>query len=91
MRTFFACLAFALIPTLASAEDVFVEGYTRADGTEVRSHYRSAPDDSKTNNWSYPGNVNPHTGERAGGSSYGSSNDFGYGSSRKYGSDYGYK
>ena len=47
----------------AFARDVWVNGYTRSDGTEVRGHYRSAPDSSYNNNWSTEGNVNPYTGE----------------------------
>jgi hypothetical protein len=42
---------------------VSVKGYYRKDGTYVKPHYRSDPDGSKTNNWSYCGNVNPTTGE----------------------------
>ncbi len=48
---------------------VHVNGYTRKDGTYVKSHYRSNPDGNPYNNWSYPGNYNPYTGEIAGGSS----------------------
>lgn len=43
--------------------DVEVKSYRRADGTKVDLHYRSAPDDSVTNNWSTKGNVNPYTGK----------------------------
>lgn len=46
---------------------VRVRGYYRKDGTYVQPHYRSAPDSSPYNNWSYPGNVNPYTGKIAGG------------------------
>ena len=46
-----------------SAKDVDVKGYTRKDGTYVRPHKRSEPDDRFDNNWSTYGNVNPHTGE----------------------------
>jgi flagellar motor protein MotB len=42
---------------------VSVKGYYRKDGTYVKPHYRSDPDGSKTNNWSYCGNVNPTTGK----------------------------
>ena len=34
------------------AGDVFVNGYTRKDGTYVAPHFRSAPDSSVKNNWS---------------------------------------
>ena len=45
----------------AQAKDVYVSGYTRSDGTQVRGHYRSAPDHSYANNWSTKGNTNPYT------------------------------
>jgi len=45
--------------------DVWVNGYTRKDGTYVQGHYRSNPDGNPYNNWSFPGNTNPHTGEVA--------------------------
>jgi hypothetical protein len=42
---------------------VTVKPYTRKDGTHVEGHHRSAPDRSKSNNWSSKGNVNPFTGK----------------------------
>lgn len=42
---------------------VHVNGYFKRDGTYVQSHYRTAPDFTKLNNWSTKGNVNPFTGE----------------------------
>lgn len=44
--------------------DVWVDGYTRRDGTQVNGHYRTEPDGYINNNWSTQGNVNPHTGKR---------------------------
>jgi hypothetical protein len=62
---FLLCVNFFVIfPTLA---DVYVKGYTKKNGTYVAPHYRSDPDGIKSNNWSYPGNTNPHTGVTAGG------------------------
>lgn len=49
--------------------DEYVRGYHRKDGTYVQPHYRSDSDGSPYNNYSYPGNVNPHTGKRAMGDS----------------------
>jgi hypothetical protein len=46
-----------------------VKGYYRKYGTYVQPHYRSNPDGNPYNNWNYPGNVNPYTGEVAGGNS----------------------
>lgn len=42
---------------------VHVRGYTRKDGTYVAPHDRTAPNDTKLDNWSTKGNVNPETGE----------------------------
>ncbi len=61
-------LAFAILaPSIGFAKgsggSVHVKGYTRKDGTYVAPHYRSAPDGTKSNNWSTKGNVNPYTGK----------------------------
>jgi len=48
-----------------SFADVFVDGYFRRDGTYVRPHWRSDPDRTPYNNWSFPGNRNPYTGRIA--------------------------
>jgi hypothetical protein len=48
-------------------EDVNVKSYFRKDGHHVDSHFRSHPDGDPFNNWSFPGNMNPHTGEVASG------------------------
>lgn len=42
--------------------NVQVSGYTRANGTYVATHNRTAPNSTKTDNYSYSGNVNPYTG-----------------------------
>ena len=44
-----------------------VNGYFRKDGTYVQPHYRSNPDGNPYNNYSFPGNTNPYTGEVASG------------------------
>lgn len=41
---------------------VYVKGYFKKDGTYVSPHYRTAPDGNPYNNYSYPGNYNPNTG-----------------------------
>ena len=46
----------------AFADDTYVRGHTRKDGTYVQPHFRSAPD-GNLNNWSTQGNVNPYTGK----------------------------
>lgn len=62
MKALFLTLTIALLALPAFARDVYVDGYTRKDGTHVQGHYRSAPDNTVTNNYSYQGNTNPHTG-----------------------------
>ena len=39
------------VPAVAVAGDVYVNGYTRSDGTYVRAHIRSSPDSSTSNNY----------------------------------------
>lgn len=67
-------LLFTLSPLLVDAA-VYVNGYTKKNGTYVKPHYRSDPDGIKSNNYSYPGNTNPYTGKTSGGTvgSYGGS------------------
>lgn len=52
-----------LMPELVFAKDVYVNGYTRKDGTYVEGHYRSAPNNTVNDNFSTYGNVNPYTGK----------------------------
>lgn len=59
-------IIFSLFLSFVSA-DVWVKPYSRKDGTYVQGHYRSSPDSDPTNNWSFPGNVNPYTGKIASG------------------------
>jgi len=42
---------------------VGVRGHYRSDGTYVQPHYRSTPNDSVTDNYSFKGNINPYTGK----------------------------
>ena len=59
-------LAVALIgmASAAMADPVRVRGYTRADGTYVAPHVRSAPNNTTSDNWSTSPNINPYTGEQ---------------------------
>jgi hypothetical protein len=41
---------------------VSVRGYYRKNGTYVQPHYRSSPNSTVTDNYSYKGNINPYTG-----------------------------
>ena len=53
---------------IALARDVWVDGYYRKDGTYVKPHYRSSPNDTARDNRDYKGNINPYTGKK--GSNY---------------------
>lgn len=54
----------ALSFTASSHADVWVNGHYKSSGSYVQPHYRSSPDSSIYNNWSYRGNTNPYTGKR---------------------------
>ncbi len=54
--------ALALIATTASAQ-VRVKPYVKKDGTYVSGSTRSAPNNTKLDNYSAKGNVNPSTGK----------------------------
>lgn len=69
-----------LFPITSVYADVWVNGYTRSNGTYVQGYYRSSPDGNPYNNWSFPGNTNPYTGVTAGGSVSSYLNNY-YGSS----------
>lgn len=53
---------FTLLSGFAQA-DTYVNGYYRKNGTYVQPHYRSDSNDTKADNWSTKGNVNPYTGK----------------------------
>jgi hypothetical protein len=53
-KILFCALAFFAFNGISAYADVFVHGYTRADGTYVKPHYRSDPDGDFNNNWSTP-------------------------------------
>ena len=55
------------VPALAGG-DVFVNGYTKRDGSYAAPHWRSGLDGDRSSNSSTRGNVNPYTGQSATGS-----------------------
>ena len=68
MKRIFFFLATLLISFLSlaqrkSSSDVYVNGYTRSNGTYVAPHYRTAPNSTNIDNFSTIGNVNPYTGK----------------------------
>lgn len=56
-------LMILLVAVAAEARDTHVNGYTRKDGTYVQPHYRTAPNNTSSDNYSTRGNTNPYTGE----------------------------
>lgn len=64
MKSFLVGLAisgFALGAAAAGSHEV--RGYTRSDGTYVDPHYQTNPNETRNDNWSTKGNVNPYTGQ----------------------------
>ncbi|MDM1524287.1 MULTISPECIES: SH3 domain-containing protein [Weeksellaceae] len=53
-------LIFFLITPIYIFSQVNVKGYYRKDGTYVRPHVRTYPNNTVTDNYSYPGNYNPN-------------------------------
>lgn len=45
------------------AQDVWVNGYTKSNGTYVSGYYRTPPNSTVNDNYSTVGNVNPYTGK----------------------------
>ncbi len=66
-----AALGLLFVVTTAFAQDVYVRGYYRSDGTYVQPHYRSSPNSTPLDNWSTRGNINPYTGKRGTRNPYG--------------------
>lgn len=62
-----AVLSLSLVFSTAYA--VYVHGYFKKNGTYVQPYYRTSPDSSPYNNYSYPGNYNPNTGTTTPGNS----------------------
>lgn len=56
-------LSIGLFVTVSANASEYVHGYTRSDGTHVSGYYRSSPDSTVQDNYSYKGNTNPYTGQ----------------------------
>lgn len=81
---FFIVLTFSMFSSIEANADTWVNGYTKSNGTVVQGHYRSSPNNTRYDNWSSRGNVNPYTGR------VGTRNPSSFGQSRSKGS-YGNK
>ena len=69
-----AMLVFVVSTVYAQVQ---VDGYTRKNGTYVQPHYRSSPNNTVRDNYSYKGNTNPYTGKQGTKSSQQSSDPLG--------------
>ncbi|WP_207209596.1 hypothetical protein [Flavobacterium sp. 140616W15] len=58
----FLLLSVFFIYSNSFAQDVWVNGYTRTNGTIVQDHYRTNRDQTVNNNFTTIGNTNPYTG-----------------------------
>lgn len=63
MKRIAALLALSALAAGAFAQSHYVNPYYRSDGTYVPGHHQTNPDNSRANNWSSQGNVNPYTGQ----------------------------
>ena len=64
-KTYMKAIITAIIAAIGISTvsaDVYVNSYTKKNGSFVQGHYRSNPDGNFYNNWSTKGNVNPYTG-----------------------------
>jgi hypothetical protein len=58
---FFIAFLFAAANSFGQS-NVYVSGYTSSNGTYVQGYNRTAPDNTRNNNYSTIGNNNPYTG-----------------------------
>ena len=58
----FIALTFLVLSSVEANADTWVNGYTKSNGTYVSGHFRSSPNNTRSDNWSSQGNVNPYTG-----------------------------
>ncbi|MFM7007721.1 MAG: hypothetical protein ACKO0Z_00045 [Betaproteobacteria bacterium] len=63
MKKFLVVIAGVAGSTALNAQSVYVSPHIRADGTYVQGHWRTAPNNTRTDNWSSRPNVNPWTGQ----------------------------
>ena len=60
---FFIALTFLVLSNIEANADTWVNGYTKSNGAYVSGHFRSSPNNTRSDNWSTKGNVNPYTGK----------------------------
>jgi hypothetical protein len=62
MKKLLIALGLALVVSITAQAEHYVGGYTRHNGAYVSGHWASDPNGTVQDNWTYYGNVNPHTG-----------------------------
>jgi hypothetical protein len=63
MKKVFFFIAFLFAATTSFAQtSTYVSGYTKSNGTYVQGYYRTTPNNTRNDNYSTVGNVNPYTG-----------------------------
>lgn len=62
MKKILLALVVLLMGSQIAMADEYVSGYYRKDGTHVDGYYRSDANDTKYDNYSTKGNINPYTG-----------------------------
>lgn len=55
---------FTICTYAQNANHVYVNGYTKSNGTYVQGYYRTAPNSTINDNFSTAPNVNPYTGKQ---------------------------
>ncbi|MGV8822994.1 hypothetical protein [Methylibium petroleiphilum] len=63
LRTALIFFTLAGASLAVSAKDTYVSPHVTRDGRLVEGHFKSAPNNTKLDNYSTKGNVNPYTGQ----------------------------
>jgi len=63
LSTYFSLFLYFFILSQTNPNHVWVEGYTRSNGTHVSGYWRTAPNNTNVDNFSTRGNTNPYTGQ----------------------------
>jgi hypothetical protein len=62
MKAIIVAILLSVFSLSVSAE--YVRGHYRRDGTYVQPHQKTPKDNSRLNNYSTKGNINPYTGKK---------------------------
>ena len=84
-----ATLIAFMITSVTAFADEYVNGYSRSDGTYVPGYYRSSPNSTVQDNFTYKGNTNPYTGTTGTNKYYSSPSSEYYNGTSKPSSSYG--